>query len=103
MKIVTNEAFDVLLPVGTSIQNARTSYFGDKLTRDGHHLNDIGRVIAAYTWYAALDGQKLNTLNLTRVTNMLKLTDADKTVIVEAVNGAVADPFAVTDSSHKTK
>lgn len=100
VKIATNDAFDVMLPVGTAIQNARTSYFGDKLTRDGHHLNDLGRVIASYTWYATLDGQKLNTLNLTKVTNMLTLTDADKAVIVEAINGAVSEPFTVTNSAH---
>ena len=103
VKIVTNDAFDVVLPVGTAIQNARTSYLGDNLTRDGYHLNDMGRLIASYTWYATLDGQKLNTLNLTKVTNMLTLTDADKAVVVEAINAAVANPFAVTDSNQKTK
>ena len=53
--IMTEERFDLIIPCTTSIQNARTSFMGDTLTRDGYHLNyHIGRYIAALTWYAAL-------------------------------------------------
>lgn len=31
--------FDILIPCGTAIQNARTSTIGDSMTRDGYHLN----------------------------------------------------------------
>ena len=56
------------IPVGTAIQNARTTELADpvigdaqpvnrELTRDGFHLNyTIGRYIAACTWFEALTG-----------------------------------------------
>lgn len=46
----------ILIPCGTAIQDARTALIaGDDLTRDGYHLEkNIGRYIAACTWYVAL-------------------------------------------------
>ena len=95
------EAFTGLLPVGTAIQNARTGFVGDTLTRDGFHLSDLGRLIASYTWYAVLDGQPLHAVNLDKVASQ-KLTEAHKKLIVEAVNNAIADPYTVTESTVKT-
>lgn len=44
-----------IIPTGTAIQNARTSFIGDRLCRDGFHLDrNIGRLTAAYTWYYQL-------------------------------------------------
>lgn len=46
-----------LIPAGTAIQNARTSYIGQKLNRDGYHLNyNYGRYIASLCWYKAIFG-----------------------------------------------
>lgn len=46
-----------IIPVGTAIQNARTSSLGDSLCRDGFHLNETyGRFTAACTWYELLTG-----------------------------------------------
>ncbi len=95
------EAFSGLLPVGTAIQNARTGFVGDTLTRDGFHLSDLGRLIASYTWYAVLDGQPLHTVNLDKVASQT-LTEAHKRLIVDAVNAAIANPYAVTESTVKT-
>ncbi|RNC66520.1 DUF4886 domain-containing protein [Proteiniphilum sp. X52] len=48
---------DMVVPSGTAIQNGRTSYIGDKFTRDGYHLNlNIGRFTAASAWFEALFG-----------------------------------------------
>lgn len=103
--IVPRTDFDAIIPTGTAIQNARTSYFGDKLTKDTYHLNSLGRVIAAYTLYATLTGKVLTEVNLTEVTKamtpdtqILILSDSDKQVIMEAVNAAIANPFQVTQS-----
>ena len=85
------EEITMTIPVGTAVQYARKT-FGDVLTRDGHHLNDLGRVIAAYTWYAALDGQELMTVNITNVTSSLTLTEEEKAGIAEAVRCAIANP-----------
>lgn len=95
------EAFSGLLPVGTAVQNARTGFVGDTLTRDGFHLSDLGRLIASYTWYAVLDGQPLNAINVDKVASQ-KLTESHKKLIVEAVNAAIANPYEVTESTIKT-
>lgn len=95
------EAFSGLLPVGTAIQNARTGFVGDTLTRDGFHLSDLGRLVASYTWYAVLDGQPLNAINMDKV-GAQKLTEGHKKLVVEAVNAAISNPYAVTESTVKT-
>lgn len=51
--------FDIVIPSGTAIQNARThnnlNKIGYELTRDGHHLDDgMGRFIAALTVFETL-------------------------------------------------
>ncbi len=44
-----------VIPTGTAIQDARTSFLGDNLTRDGYHLDlTVGRYIASCTWYGVL-------------------------------------------------
>ena len=46
-----------IVPVGTAIQNARSSSKGDSLCRDGFHLDlKIGRYTAACTWFEKLTG-----------------------------------------------
>ena len=98
-KILPNEAFCALIPAGTAIQNARTSSFGDTLTADGYHLNKMGKVIAAYTWYAVFAGKTLDKLALTHASG-LGLSEGDRAIILESVNNALATPFAVTPSVH---
>ncbi len=51
----------ILVPSGTAIQNARTSFIGDRLNRDGYHLDlKIGRFTAACAWYETLFGNIRN-------------------------------------------
>lgn len=107
-KIVGRTDIAAIIPSGTAIQNARTSYFGDTLTKDTLHLNNLGRVIAAYTVWAILTDKPLTDINLGPVnsydlTTMLELSDSDRQVILEAVNNAIKTPFAVTPSSYPTK
>lgn len=46
-----------IVPCGTAVQNARTSFIGDHMNRDGYHLNlTYGRFTAACTWYEKLFG-----------------------------------------------
>ena len=108
-KIITRTDFDAVIPSGTAIQNARTSYFGDNLciTRndDYIHLNTLGRVVAGHALYATLTGKPLEEIALTTIpaastpqTGSITLTENDKLVILEAVNNALADPFHVTQS-----
>ncbi len=40
----------MIIPTGTAIQNARTSFIGDHMNRDGHHLM-CPDVIGCRTWF----------------------------------------------------
>lgn len=42
---------DGVIPSGTAIQNGRATTIGDNLNCDGHHLNQLGKYIAACTWF----------------------------------------------------
>lgn len=56
--IISTYKIDKIIPCGTAIQNARTSYLQDGLTRDGYHLEkNYGRYIAACTWFEAITGE----------------------------------------------
>ena len=107
-KVVGRTDFSAIIPTGTAIQNARTSYFGDKLTKDTYHLNTLGRAIAGYTVWSILTGKPLTEVNLGPVNSsdlpeLLYLTDADRLVIIDAVNKAIEKPYEVTASAYPTK
>ena len=96
--------FDALIPTGTAIQNARTSYFGDTLTKDTYHLNNLGRIIAGYTLWSILTDKALSAVNIGPVNSYdlpipVELTDQDRVVIMESVNNAIKNPREVTVSS----
>ena len=111
-KILPRNDFDAIIPSGTAIQNARTSYFGDKMCIDWRddliHLNTLGRVISGYTLFATLTGKPLTEIAITEIakastpeTRPLTLSEKDKQVIIEAVNNALASPFEITQSQYK--
>jgi len=100
-KILTNNAFSGIIPSGTAIQNLRTSYHGDRITRDGYHLSyDVGRYTAALTWAKYLTGESIDDVDYVphEYPNVAKHLPAIK----EAVNNAVAKPFEVTNSTITT-
>lgn len=98
-KIVTNEAFDYVFPVGTAIQNARTSTIGDTLTRDGYHLTlDTGRFIAGLTWYLTITGKSVDDLPVSAVPAS---TASVLNVVKESVAQSLAYPFSVSQSSYQ--
>ena len=112
-KVVPNTSFVDVLPSGTAVQNARTSYIADMWNRDGYHLNDLGRVLAGYTWFCKLTGKTLDTIALEVVPNKLlkstdgvfdlTLTEGERMVIAESVKNAIENPFAVTQSQYTTE
>jgi len=85
--------FDILIPCGTTIQNARTSYLGDTLCRDGYHLQLVyGRYAAACTWFEAI-------FNRSAVGNPYTPSGVDdrmKRTIQRAAHKAVKRPFKVS-------
>lgn len=97
-----NEDIEGVLPSGTAIQNLRTSYFGDTLTRDGHHLSlDVGRFTVGLTWACATTG--ISPFEITKVPAGCANVADDLTAIQEAVENAISNPFSVTESTQKTK
>ena len=96
--VVGNWNIEGYIPSGTAIQNLRTSYLGDNLTRDGYHLSyDIGRYTAALTWYKALTGADIT--DLTTVPRAYSYISQYLPAIKEAVNNAIEKPFEVTPST----
>lgn len=96
--VVGNWNIEGYLPSGTAIQNLRTSYLGDTLTRDTYHLSyDIGRYTAALVWYKQLFGADLTHLTVVpaKYPSVAQHLDAIK----EAVNNAIETPFEVTPST----
>lgn len=100
-RILPEERFDVIIPCMTSIQNARTSYLGDTLTRDGHHLDYyIGRYIAGLTWYAAITNAPIENLSYNPST--AKINEEMLQIAKEAVTNAINAPLTITESKIKT-
>lgn len=90
------EIFDVI-PTGTAIQNARTSYMGDHLTRDGYHLTyDFGRYVAGLTFVHKLTGLSVEGVDYMPA----GVDDTMRKIAVEAATNAVASPTAVTQSAY---
>lgn len=97
-KINTNTSIDGFIPSGTAIQNLRSSYLGDTLTRDGFHLTyDIGRYTAALMWFKELTGESLS--DITAVPAEYPIISMYLPVIKEAVNNAYANKLEATQSS----
>lgn len=110
--VIPRTDYDRIIPTGTAIQNARTSYFGETLSRDTYHLNNLGGTIAAYGLFAVLTGQEITQVNLDIVTASNKngigsaakitnpFTEKEKLVIMESVNNALRNPYGVTESQY---
>ena len=112
--ITADKTFQFLIPSGTAIENALSSYLEETdLHRDYAHATDYGRVIAAYTWYCKLMGiEKLDAIKLDAIPKAFfkstkgnedrPLTDMEKAIALEAINNALKTPFAVTQSQYTT-
>ena len=86
----------IVIPSGTAIQNARTSFIGDHLNRDGYHLDvKIGRYTAACTWFERIF--KHNVVGNPYTPE--GLDEARKTVAQKAAHAAVKHPYKVTELS----
>ena len=89
-----------IIPIGTTIQNARTSYIGDTLTRDGFHLSyEYGRYLAGLTFFCKLTG--IPAENVTFAPD--GIDEQKKKVAIESVTNAINHPFMITDSQYKSR
>ena len=98
-KILTNDSFSTVIPNGTAVQNMRTSYVGDNLTRDGYHMAyDLGRYLTALTFAKALTGCDLE--KITYIPDGYTFNDKAIAAMKDAASNAVAKPFEVTQSAY---
>lgn len=95
MPHVENGDISFVVPVGTAIQNVRTSYFGDNLCRDDLHLsNETGRFIAGMMLVRQISGERL--LIGPPLPDNTKIDAKLLGTMKTAVDRAWEDPFAIT-------
>lgn len=89
-----NPGLKGVIPSGTAIQNARTSFLGDTFNRDGYHLETTyGRYTAACTWFEALTG--INVVGNSYAPASIDIQM--RNVAQNAAHLAVEEPFVVTE------
>lgn len=97
-QVLPRDEFDGVIPCGTAIQNLRTSFIGDTVTRDGYHMSyDVGRATTALMWLKQLSGGSLEEIDPTPAGYSLSARQIR--TIKEAVDQAYTTPFAVTAST----
>ena len=116
--VASNSDYKYVIPVGTAIENARTSYLAGLrgatsasdmkggLQRDAVHLNDIGKYIAGMTWAKTLKPE-WNVEDIDFIPDVTYSATSDKIIDAhiqmtakEAVKNAVADWDTVTTSKY---
>lgn len=91
--IVPRGDFEVA-PTGTAVQNARTSFLGSDLTRDGYHLSPTGRYVAALTYAGVLTGTDVTQISW----RPAFISEEERIAAAEAVSNALKSPFSITRS-----
>ena len=111
--ILPDETFAAYIPAGTAVENAISSYLTEKdILCDYAHAGDLGRLIAAYTYFCVLTGiEKLEEIKVDAIpakfvkTSVVSgervLTEDEKALILESVNNALANPLEITQSQYK--
>ena len=90
--VATVEGIDIVIPTGTTVQNART-VVKRLLTRDKFHLSkDLGRYMAAMTMLEAMCGIETDGLTW----RASGVSAADLEIAKKAVNSAIAEPYKIT-------
>ena len=97
-KVLARGDFDLVIPCGTAIQNLRTSFMGDHMTRDGYHMSyQVGRVATALMWLKQISGAPLSDISIRPSGQTLSETQI--AAIKDAVEQSYTQPFAVTPSA----
>ena len=95
-KVKVQESIVGIIPSGTAVQNLRSSYIGDTITRDGYHMSyDYGRYTVALTWFAYLTGGDVDKVDWLPTSYAAVLKD-HLPAMREAVKGALAKPEEIT-------
>ncbi|MBQ9747452.1 MAG: DUF4886 domain-containing protein [Clostridia bacterium] len=94
-----------VIPSGTAVQNLRTSFLGDTITRDGYHMSwATGRYITALTWFHTFTGYPVEYVDwypdFIESGIDYRFDPKNLDAVREAVTNAVAEPFKVTESAY---
>ena len=91
-----------VIPVGTAIQNARTSFLSEEvITNNARNLtNSKGYYMAALTVVATITGEDIS--NVEYLPANVSATDKkpEKQICMESVKNALTNPFTVTNSTY---
>ena len=99
-RVLPHAEFSAAVPCGTAVQNARTSFLGDALTRDGFHLSyGVGRYIAGLTFAKTVLGISPESVSFVPA----GVGEAERAVAAGAAKSACAQPFAVTPSVYRVR
>lgn len=59
-KVMKEMGIKTVIPSGTAVQNARGTWMGDTLNRDGYHMDyHFGRYLIACVWFEVLTGKSV--------------------------------------------
>jgi len=89
---------DFVAPTGTAIMNACETSIRDRLYRDGFHLSyDIGRFIAALTFFIAITKEDIDSASL----SFENISSEDILIAKESVKNAIKKPYKITKPKYK--
>jgi len=114
---VVGRAYDYIIPAGTAVEYAQDvlGRSQEEVYRDYTHVNDYGRLIAAYTWYATIMGiDEIDEMNVDAVPANLKhknskfpaadangnytITADMKEDLIASVNWAIKNPLNLPEN-----
>jgi len=98
-KVMSRGDIEFVIPCGTAVQNLRTSFYGDNITRDGYHMSyDVGRFVTGLMWARQITGKSIE--NLTYKPSGYAYSEKLLSAMKEAVQKAYENPYTVTESSY---
>ena len=98
-KVLAHDEVSFVIPCGTAVQNMRTSFYGDNLTRDGYHMSyDVGRLLTGLMWARQITGKSIAELSYKP--SSYSYSDKLISAIKEAVQSAYDAPYEVSQSSY---
>lgn len=92
--LAAHPEFDLFMNSMDAVQNARTSYIGDNMNRDGWHLNySTGRYTVGCLWYEKIMGKSV----VGNSYHPESISDETAKTCQTAAHYACENPFVVTD------
>ncbi len=98
--LAAHPEFDLFMNSMDAVQNARTSYIGDNMNRDGWHLNyTTGRYTVGCLWFEKIMGQSV----VGNPYHPSSISETTAKVCQTAAHEACEHPYTVTDLSYFEK